>query len=384
MKKVSERDASIDGELNPQFWRVYELDANFPEDWRLEIAIHDKGIVSYADSLIGATVIDVENRHYANPHLRNMRALKMEFDKNKKERAAKGLSPAGKVALRNRYNAITTSLRKMKEFEQFLVPVEFRELMHPQKTQAQGIVQTWVEVLSLEEAGNIEQWKMKTFSKETYEIRFIVWETRYVPLLDGDKVDIWVRVIWDPTGDPDDYVEKKTDIHYFSRAGWGSFNWRFKFDLKIPCDFPRIKVTIFDAGLITDEVIGEGTLNLKKTINKLEKEGSISIPKTYITCWNPNKPAEEGGCLMFSMDILTKDEADADPVGESWDEPNQNPFLKKPTAGRGVAAAFGEGGFNWSFDFDWNPFGKFLPFLLTLLCILSCLTAIMYWRMFTK
>merc|ERR1712224_76875 len=97
---------------------------------------------------------------------------------------------------------------------------------------------------------------------------------------------------------------------------------------------------------------------------------------TYITCWNPNKPAEEGGCLMFSMDILTKEEADADPVGESWDEPNQNPFLKKPTAGRGVAAAFGEGGFNWTFDFDWNPFGKYLPFLLAILCILACLTLI--------
>ena len=91
VKKVAERAESADGELNPQFWRVYELDAIFPEDWRLEIAIYDKGIVSYADSLIGATVIDVENRHYANPFMLNLRALKMEFDKNKKEKAKKKL-----------------------------------------------------------------------------------------------------------------------------------------------------------------------------------------------------------------------------------------------------------------------------------------------------
>ena len=149
-----------------------------------------------------------------------------------------------------------------------------------------------------------------------------MWETRYVPLVDGDKVDIYVKVIWDPTGDPDDYIEKQTDTHYFSKTGWGLFNWRFKFDLKIPCDFPRLKVLIFDAGLVVDEVIGEGTLNLKKTIDKLEKEGSIAIPKTYIQCFNPNKQGEEGGCLMFSMDILLKEDADGDPVGESWDEPN--------------------------------------------------------------
>lgn len=34
------------------------------------------------------------------------------------------------------------------------------------------------------------------------------------------------------------------------------------------------------------------------------------------------------GCLMFSMDILTKEMADEDPVGEAQDEPNKDPFLK--------------------------------------------------------
>lgn len=205
-----------------------------------------------------------------------------------------------------------------------------------------------------------------------------------MPLVDGDKVDIFVKVVWDPTGDPDDYIEKKTDIHYFSKTGWGLFNWRFKFDLEVPCDFPRLKVIIYDAGIVVDEVIGEGILNMRKTIDKLEKEGSIAIPKTYIQCFNPNKTGEEGGCLMFSMDIIPKEDADADPVGESWDEPNENPFLKKPTVGRGIASVIGSGGFNWNFDFDWNPFGKFLPFLLGLMYILSCLTVIMYYRLFNK
>ena len=87
VKKVVERDDAVEEELNPQFWRWYELDAIFPEDWRLEIAIYDKGVVAYADSMIGATVIDVENRHYANPYILALRALKMEFDMNKRARA---------------------------------------------------------------------------------------------------------------------------------------------------------------------------------------------------------------------------------------------------------------------------------------------------------
>ena len=207
----------------------------------------------------------------------------------------------------------------------------------------------------------------------------IVWETRQVPLVDGDKVDIWVRVIYDPTGWSADEVEKRTDVHYGSKTGWGQFNWRFKFILEVPCDFPRLKFSIHDSGLLGDEIIGEATLNLKRTVNKLLKEGFVEVPKTYITCWHPNMPGEERGVLMFSITILTKEEADGEPVGESWDEPNINPTLKKPTAGRGFGDGLSMGGFN--FDFEWNPFGKYLPFLMALFCVLALMTGAMYMKM---
>ena len=60
------------------------------------------------------------------------------------------------------------------------------------------------------------------------------------------------------------------------------------------------------------------------------------------------------------MDILTMDDADQDPVGEAWDEPNKDPFLKKPTAGRGLGEALASIGAIPSIDLDWNPFGKFI------------------------
>ena len=85
---------------------------------------------------------------------------------------------------------------------------------------------------------------MQVIKKESYEIRLIIWETRYVPLVDGTSVDIFVKVNFDPTGWSEDEVEKKTDTHLFSKTGWGLFNWRMKFDIDYPTDFPRIKFTI--------------------------------------------------------------------------------------------------------------------------------------------
>lgn len=138
-----------------------------------------------------------------------------------------------------------------------------------------------------------------------------------MPKVDGDKVDIWVDVTFDPTGRPEDEVNKHTDTHQGSKTGWGVFNWRMKFDLELPCDAPRIRFVTRDAGFVSDESIGEAQITLKKTIYKLEKEPTLEVPKTYVTCSHPNHPGEDRGILMFSMTILPKEEADEDPVGEA-------------------------------------------------------------------
>jgi hypothetical protein len=153
-----------------------------------------------------------------------------------------------------------------------------------------------------------------------------------------------------------------------SKNGWGSFNWRMKFLLEVPCDYPRLKISINDAGVLADEAIGESCLNLKRSVSKLLKEGRIEVPKTNITFRHPNKGDEDRGVLMFSMTILAKEDADAEPVGESWDEPNENPFLQKPTAGRGLGDMLS--GFGFDLDLSWNPFGKYIKFILALLALI--------------
>ena len=149
-----------------------------------------------------------------------------------------------------------------------------------------------------------------------------------MPIVSGKSVNIKVKVTFDPTGWVEDEVNKETDVHNGSKTGWGDFKWRFKFLIETPCDFPRIKFNIVDNGTFADTAIGEAVLNLKKTIVKATKEDVVEVPKTYISVWHPNKPGEDRGILMFSMTILPKEDADADPVGESWDEPNHSPFLK--------------------------------------------------------
>ncbi len=40
--------------------------------------------------------------------------------------------------------------------------------------------------------------------------------------------------------------------------------------------------------------------------------------------------------MLYSLQIIPKMEADANPVGEAQEEPNENPYLEKPKIGRGI------------------------------------------------
>jgi len=73
-----------------------------------------------------------------------------------------------------------------------------------------------------------------------------------VPLVNGESVDIFVKVGLDPTGWSGSEIEKQTDVHYGCKDGKGVFNYRFKFDISTPCEFPRLKFQIYDYGFIND------------------------------------------------------------------------------------------------------------------------------------
>jgi hypothetical protein len=57
----------------------------------------------------------------------------------------------------------------------------------------------------------------------------------------------------------------ETDVHNGSENGWGIFNWRMKFNFKTPCQFPRLKVGVYNFSAFgTNENIGDATISLRR------------------------------------------------------------------------------------------------------------------------
>lgn len=54
-----------------------------------------------------------------------------------------------KLKLKNELNKKYKKI--LNTIEQILIPVDFRELTHPSKSQAQGIVESWVEIYTIDE-----------------------------------------------------------------------------------------------------------------------------------------------------------------------------------------------------------------------------------------
>ena len=58
---------------------MYELDARFPEDWKLKIEIKDKQAMS--TPLIGSTEIDLENRRHSDLLFLNSESVLLELQR---------------------------------------------------------------------------------------------------------------------------------------------------------------------------------------------------------------------------------------------------------------------------------------------------------------
>ena len=73
-------------------------------------------MVSYTDGLIGATVIDLENRLYANTLFMNRRALVIETKKNKlakTKKYKKGEKKPSKKELADKNTEVRNAMRKI-------------------------------------------------------------------------------------------------------------------------------------------------------------------------------------------------------------------------------------------------------------------------------
>ncbi len=272
---------------------------------------------------------------------------------------------------------VATLNRKMDELKEKEVPVEYRPLTKPGVSTAQGIIEMFVEVLSPQRAKVIKPAKIERPPPEEYEIRLVIWETRNI-VYEGKKkqIDAMICVGYDPEGYLSDDVHKETDVHLGCDDGHAVFNWRMKFNLTVPCTFPRLTFDLKDFNTFSaDESLCTCTISVKRLLKKLVKDGKLELKNKWIQLGNRDDPGEVKAEIKIDLYFLQKGEADQNPVGEAQDEPNHSPKLQKPKVGRGVGD-FLKGTWldvtSWKFNFSLMGTLKIL-ILVAIVVVIFCI-----------
>ncbi|KAK9679677.1 C2 domain [Popillia japonica] len=272
-----------------------------------------------------------------------------------------------------------------------LVPehVETRSLYNPQHP---GLEQCWVDVFPVTDLPPPRPVDITPQTPRKYELRVIIWNTEDVVLEEDDfftgekKSDIYVKG-W-LTGMDE---AQSTDVHYRSLDGEGNFNWRFVFrfsylktehkivvvkkqkvfditptERKIPC---VLKLQVWDNDTFSpDDFLGSMALDLRRMPRcaRSSKKCTLELLKPHapqinlfkikrIRGWWPFRGVDQkknehflAGKLDAEFNLLTEEEAEANPAGLGRDEPNPLPKPKRPDT---------------SFSWFKNPF-KLLRFLI--------------------
>ena len=310
---INERKNYQDNQKNCKWYKYYDIAGEIPGSSALKIEVWDWDEI-LSDDLIGATVIDLEDRYYND------------------------------------------DWQKMKH-----KPVEVRPLLHPDLNGAQGQLYMWLEMFEATEKAAHLPWKIDPEPICELQVRFIVWETEEMEMMDvEDTSDIYV------IGYIDQKEMQKTDIHFRCQTGMASFNWRMLLPLKLPIQKPVVTLQVYDKDIFSsDDYMCGATIDLKNildipknldiplqlnreyyhglTLDEKKSLGEIEFLsqeddedgiKFWVQCYKGKKEAagqgEKSGRVMCSLEILPKKYAEIDKVGKGRDNPNVNPYLPPP------------------------------------------------------
>lgn len=116
-------------------------------------------------------------------------------------------------------------------------------------------------------------------------------------------------------GYPEGQKPQVTDTHWRSEDGNGSFNWRMKFPIIVPCKVPRFKIQIWDKDVLTpNDAIGECNLNLRPFYMKAWRNQSRreAMEKQWLNLLHPAATGIQGKVLA-DFELLTMEEANSKP-----------------------------------------------------------------------
>jgi len=364
--------------LNPNYFRAFELDATFPDDWELQIHIKDFKTF-WKDALIGSTSIDLEDRIIGEKYRKQIISYECWINKWEKEREILEKANDKENEVKVLKKKITSAATRMDATIKETPPasVEYRPLKNFDKNTSQGSLELFIEVLPAEIARSLPFAKIEPPKPQEFEMRVIIYETFDVPRGPNGTVDIYVQAtLLSSEGWTGDNIIKNTDTHHGSSDGHGIFNWRMKFPISVPSSYPRIQLSVVDAKFFgSDDSIGTRVMSLKRNIKRLMAENRYVSPPGRVDLFHPNFKGETRGSVLMSVTIIPKAEAEAKPVGEAQEEPNRDPYLERPTEGRGFGDLLKGAGFKFNlFGF---LFRRILKYILGLV-ISTVITMILF------
>ncbi|UIZ28727.1 hypothetical protein KXD40_009391 [Peronospora effusa] len=250
-----DRDKYQSETLTPKFHQMYEFKADLPgaSELKLEVLDYDffaipmvptglskalstaVGSTVDGDDFVGATLIDLEDRW---------------FD-------AKWQELGGSMD--------RTERRK---------PLEVRPLFAPSSTLPQGSLRLWVDILTGAEMNVVKPLDISLPPPQMFEVRVIVYKAKNVTAGDfSDLSDLFVKCWFQNHDDR----SQSTDTHWRARHGRASFNWRMKFDVKLPLDPEKeadrgcLHLQMWDRDIVYDDCLADAVVDLTSFLKEAFK-----------------------------------------------------------------------------------------------------------------
>lgn len=343
--EINDSKNTIQDRDNPIFNYRYEIEHEFPGASTLTITLMEQD--EFFDDYIGEVKVDLEERFY-NEKYRTLTDVPIETHHviNKNTDLTVGKLRFWVDIFRN-----TSSKNKTQNKRTNSIP-------HQSPSSGRGMADSlnlsYSEALTdYSEGAEYRKkriWDISSIPPQTMELRVIVWEVSEVPNNDPeDMSDIYIQGVL--RGEREDII-RRTDTHWRSSTGYGSFNWRLIFPIHIDQyslspDFQdklKLELQVWDQDVITsNDFISSVEINLKPLIEEVITKqtrmflrngkaysGGKKKEQTYITLpneesggfWNNNESE-----LKVTIELVPQEEAKNLPAGEGRSDPNQDPFL---------------------------------------------------------
>eukprot|EP00397_Hematodinium_sp_SG-2012_P002375 GEMP01002381.1.p1 GENE.GEMP01002381.1~~GEMP01002381.1.p1 ORF type:complete len:1402 (+),score=251.75 GEMP01002381.1:70-4275(+) len=275
----------------PEYNRRYIIEkVRFPEHATLEVSVMEKGsmlLIMEGEQEIGVTRIDLEDRWMSQKY-RDMMMRSTSDDQ---------------------------------------IQVETRLLYRDDYAIARCHLKMWIEVLSFEEQGKCPMETLKSGEAKTYQLQCCVYRVKILDAEENTGMHLYITgTMIDDIGH---VMKEQTDTHFGEYHGRGTFNWRFLFNLKIPCQNTSITFQVWDSSVVTgglaDEPYANSLVDLGADFETVRDGEAELPPKGWIEMTNAlfGIRAE----LQISMRIVNEENFTNTPVGRGREEPNVEPFL---------------------------------------------------------